>query len=69
MNKSILLLSTAFIIAISGYFLFQNNTDGSENSEGMMNPQLRDAWEHRLLEDPETGLIPVSRAQELAFAS
>ena len=34
-----------------------------------MNPQLREAWQHRLLEDPETGLIPVSRAQELAFAS
>lgn len=61
------------LAAISGAFtililLYQNNFQSIETSGGMMYPQERAAWETQLLQDPATGEIPVSRAQELAFA-
>jgi len=41
--------------------------EGSLPSYGMDNPQERAEWEHLISQDPATGLIPVTRDQELEF--
>jgi photosystem II stability/assembly factor-like uncharacterized protein len=70
MNKPILLTTSCLFVAVFAYvFSTVSESQSKASSEGMMYPQLRQAWEQRLLQDPATGLIPVTRAQELAFAS
>ena len=70
MKKPILITGICLSLIVCAYIFSASSESPTTNtSEGMMNPQLREQWEHRLLEDPTTGLIPVTRAQELAFAS
>lgn len=65
MKKSRLNLAVYLCLAS----LWQSCTSVNRPSNfGMENPKLRAEWETMLLADPATGKIPVTRAQELAFA-
>lgn len=65
MMKTQLNLALCFCIGL----ISQSCSDKNEPKlSGMENPKLRAEWELMLLADPATGKIPVTRAQELAFA-
>lgn len=68
--RIVIILSAVFSLAVTLIAVFVRQRQvSSEIPAGMTNPQLRAEWEHMLLQDPNTGLVPVSRAQELAFAT
>lgn len=59
----------SIVLLAGGYVAFNRVEQGSAAvPDGLSNPQLRVEWEHMLLQDPATGKVPVTRAQELAFA-
>lgn len=67
MRKTLIYSAIAIATIVALLFQFPESEHEPEH-EGMTNPQLRAEWEYMLLADPATGLIPVSRSQELAFA-
>lgn len=60
-----------FLLLICSFiFIDCSNIDRSNEpsfSGGLDYPRERDEWEHLITRDPATGLVPVSRSQELAF--
>lgn len=67
-STRILVISSLAIAFGAGIAIFNIKISAKNQASAMENPQLREAWEHQLLQDPATGKIPVSRTQELAFA-
>lgn len=67
MNKK-LLITTTFLLAISGYFLLHTVTIAKSNNEFNEESDQKRLWEKQLLADPTTGEIPTSyRLKELSF--
>lgn len=63
-----LILPPVVIALLSLVVWFFTSPEENDTVGGMSNPQLRAEWEHMLLQDPATGIVPVTRSQELAFA-
>jgi photosystem II stability/assembly factor-like uncharacterized protein len=59
-------LTLTLLVGVGLYFI-QGNSHGFNAS--LSNPQLRAEWEHMITQDPATGLVDVSRKEELTFAS